>query len=87
MKKRRKSRRLWMTRLYESRTWLINLIQPTIAKRDTSFRKAIPVTERLALTLRFLASGDSYTSLQHVFKISKQAISTVIPEVCSALIE
>lgn len=32
-------------------------IGPLISKQDTKFRKAISVTERLAVTLRYLASG------------------------------
>jgi hypothetical protein len=39
--------------------FLIDLIWGKISKKDTTFRKAISVQERLALTLRFLASGDS----------------------------
>lgn len=57
-----------------------------ISKQDTNYRKAIPVRERLAITLRFLASGDSYTSLSYLFKVSKSAISILVPEVCEAVI-
>jgi hypothetical protein len=42
---------------------LIISLGPRISKKDTSFRKAIPVAERPAVTLQILASGDSFTSL------------------------
>jgi hypothetical protein len=58
-----------------------------IPKKDTTFRKTISVQVRLALTLRFLASGDSYVSLQHLLRISKQTISCIVPEVCEAVVE
>jgi len=45
------------------------------------------VQERLAITLRFLATGDSYASLQYLFKVSKQTISEIIPEICIALVD
>ena len=63
------------------------LFEKKISKRDTAFTKAISVQERLTRTLHFLASGDWYVSLQHLFKISKQAISCIVPEVCEALVE
>ena len=66
---------------------LINLIGHEIQKNDTFYRKAISVQDRLAVTLRFLAMGDSYSSLQYLFKILKQSISLIVPKVCQALIE
>jgi hypothetical protein len=39
------------------------------------------------MTLLFLASSDSYVSLQYFFEISKQAISCIVPEVCEAVVE
>jgi hypothetical protein len=66
--------------------FLINAVGPSISRKDTKFRASIPVQERLAVTLRFLATGDSYISLQYLFKISKQSINRIVPEVCDSLI-
>lgn len=49
--------------------FLVDKLAPLIQRHDTVMRKAISVGERLAVTLRFLASGDSYTSLCSLFRI------------------
>jgi hypothetical protein len=67
--------------------YLLQLIAPIISKQDTNFRDSIPANTRLAITLRFLATGDSYRSLMHIFKVSSSEISLIIPEVCRVLIE
>lgn len=65
--------------------FILNLIQPSIQKQDTSMRESIPAGERLALTLRFLATGDNFASLQYLFRIPKNTISTIVFEVCDAI--
>jgi len=65
---------------------LICLVGLAIKKKNTNWRSPISVTERLTLTLRFLATGDSYHSLMYQFRISTQSISLIVPEVCEAII-
>nr|CAI5830063.1 unnamed protein product [Callosobruchus analis] len=66
---------------------LLNLVAPKIEKKNTNYRKPIPAKERLAITLHYLATENSFTSLAYTFKVSKQSISPIITEVCSALVE
>jgi hypothetical protein len=61
---------------------LINLIGPKIEKNAT-YRAAVPVGGSLAVRMRYLATGDSHTALQYLFKISKHAIGKNIPEALS----
>jgi hypothetical protein len=49
-----------------------------ISIKCTPFRRAIPVAEGLAVTLRSLASCNLFTSLNFLFKKSKQSVSTFI---------
>ena len=58
---------------------LLTLVAPFITKEDRDFRKPIPAAERLAVTLRFLASGDSQISLHYLFRIST-TLSQIISE-------
>ncbi|XP_074026096.1 uncharacterized protein isoform X2 [Leptinotarsa decemlineata] len=67
--------------------FILDKIKSKIEKQDTHLRRCISAEERLAVTLRFLATGDSYTSLQYLFKISKQLISEIVPEVCQAIVD
>ena len=41
---------------------------------------------KLALTIRHLASGDKYPTLQYDFRVARNTICTVIPEVCRAIV-
>ena len=58
-----------------------------MSRVDTNYQDSFPVSVQLALTLRFLATGDSYGSLMYLFRISKSSILKIIPEVCEANID
>ena len=49
--------------------------------------KVVKAPERLALAIRFMATGDTFRSLSFQFRISIVAISYMIREVCQALKE
>lgn len=49
--------------------YLLDKEGPFMEKIDTTMRKLKPIQERLALTLRFLATVDSFKSLSFLFKI------------------
>ncbi|XP_034243500.1 uncharacterized protein LOC117646568 [Thrips palmi] len=62
---------------------LLEKVGPFLDK--SSWRKAIEPGERLAITLRYLASGDSQTSLSSLFRVSSQAISKIVLETTAAI--
>lgn len=65
--------------------FLLSKVEPLITKQKTRLRIPIPAKVRLALTLRFLATGDSYRSLHYLFKISSAAITIIVQEVYMAI--
>lgn len=60
-------------------------VAPIITKKDTNFRKAISSEIRLTITLRYLASGDSYRSLMLLFRVPHNTISRIVSETCQAI--
>ena len=50
-------------------------------------RECIKPEEMCCLMLRYLASGESFRSLEYQFRISRKAISYIIVEVCVATLK
>ncbi|KAG5873935.1 hypothetical protein JTB14_014535 [Gonioctena quinquepunctata] len=48
-------------------------------------RESISARDKLTITLRFLATGESYRSLMYTFQIADSTISLFVPEVCRAI--
>ncbi|XP_064625933.1 uncharacterized protein LOC135486765 [Lineus longissimus] len=66
---------------------LVQLVTPYVAREDTNMREAITPAERLAVTLRFLATGETFQSLQFSTRLSRSTIGAIIPETCCAIYE
>ncbi len=66
---------------------LLNRLGTAISKNDTFYRKALHPGLRLAITLKFLATGDNYHSLMYGFQIAHNTISCIVCEVCNATIK
>lgn len=64
---------------------LLDLISPKITKKDTQLRDALPARLKLEVTLAYLATGNSFRSLHHMFRVSRAAMTMFIPEVCDAI--
>ncbi|XP_058122824.1 uncharacterized protein LOC131264559 [Anopheles coustani] len=52
---------------------------------DPNMRKAITPQERLMITLRYLATGETFTSLQYLFRVSRHSIGNIVKEVCTCI--
>ena len=59
--------------LYLFFKYLLNVVGPLIIRKVTRFRKAISPTERLCLTLHYLAYGGSQKSLFRFESLNQQS--------------
>ena len=66
---------------------LLSLVGPLLHRRKYSscLRAEITPAERLALTLRYLATGNSQVSLSFNFRIGRSTVSNILNETCSAI--
>ncbi|XP_066442104.1 uncharacterized protein [Eleutherodactylus coqui] len=64
---------------------LLELVRRDLTYQDTQMRKAITAEERLLITLRFLATGESYASLHLQFRVGKSTITEIVRCTCSAI--
>ena len=59
---------------------MVERLTPRISKHQDCW-PGLPACMRLAITLRFLAPGESYHSLEFSFRVSHTIISLLVPEV------
>ena len=61
------------------------LVGHRIEKRTTRIRKPITAPQRLALTLRYLAIGESEQSLSLAYRIGKSTVCQIVSETALAI--
>ena len=69
----------------ESFEVLLRHVEPHIPKKNTWFRESVPDSTRLAVTSRYLASGESQQSLPRSFRLGRTAVSKIVRETCEAI--
>lgn len=62
------------------------MVTPKINKRNTWYRKFVDPGLRLAVTLRYLATGNSYHTLMYGFRVAHNTICGIVREVCEAIV-
>ncbi|XP_071581623.1 uncharacterized protein [Temnothorax nylanderi] len=60
-------------------------VGPKITKMETNWRRPIPAASRLAMTLRYLATGDGYQTIALSYRIGRSTTGQIIKETCDAI--
>lgn len=64
---------------------IMSYVQRDLTKKDTIMRSAISAKEKVAIVLRFLATGETFRSLEYQSRLSESFLSNVVPEVCEVI--
>ncbi|KAJ7316305.1 hypothetical protein JRQ81_002467 [Phrynocephalus forsythii] len=64
---------------------IADVLRPYLMRRDTVMRSAVPVEERVAIGVYYLASRSCYRTIAHVFQKGTSTIASVVVEVCLAI--
>ena len=66
---------------------VLGRVGPLITKKDTQWRDVLEPGLKLAITLRHLATRDSYHSLCFSFQVTHNIISLIVRDFCEVIIE
>ena len=65
---------------------ILERLRPHITRETMNWHQPIEPGLRLAITLRFLATGDSYLSLALLFRVHRTTIGKIINDTCEAIV-
>lgn len=64
---------------------LLSLVKNDLEPKPSRFRKGISAEEKLLVTLRYLATGDSQQSQAFNFQLGISTVSKIVKATCEAL--
>ena len=64
----------------------LQVVGPRITKNHTWFRQSINPDLKLEITLRFLATWDTYRTLMYGFRDAHNTICSIVRDVCEAIV-
>ncbi|KAL0879747.1 hypothetical protein ABMA27_003460 [Loxostege sticticalis] len=67
--------------------YLVDTLKPHLLRQNTKYREAIGPEERLAVCLRYLATGNSFRSLAFSFRMGERTVREIVYSTCEAIIE
>ena len=65
---------------------LLAMLNPALQKQDTQMRDALRLDIKLEITLRYLATGDSFRTLAYMFRVPERSISQFLPEMLDEIV-
>ncbi|XDV44729.1 hypothetical protein PO909_012969 [Leuciscus waleckii] len=66
---------------------LLQTVAPHLTKQTTNFREPIDPEQCLAVCLRFLSIGDSFTTIAASFRLGISTVSIIVKQTCDVLWE
>ncbi len=66
---------------------MVERLTPIISKQDTNYRKSLDPGLKVAITLHYMATGDSSKSLQYGFRVAYNTICLLIADISGAIVE
>ncbi|XP_025031349.1 uncharacterized protein LOC103055168, partial [Python bivittatus] len=60
-------------------------LRPQLQRQNTSLRQAVPVEERVGITVWWLATQASYREVAHRFGLGRTTVGSIVVEVCLAI--
>ena len=67
-------------------TEIVERVTSRLKMKTIFWRKPLDVGIRVAITLRFLATGATYKDMSYNWRVAQNTISIFVPETCEAII-